>query len=253
MLASAAVGRGAPARTTTRSAGFLQPALLPSAHRAGIAVADTGLSLSRVGAVTATRRWRSFLHEPGVGARASDVGTTLHRPLPVEQRQGKEGACVLGFTVDCKFDGPKFRCEYRVALQEGHLATTFKVQNMSTFEDTFTTYLQGILHRPSSECQITGSFKGATKFAKMKSPNKTTSMKFYGICKGVLPGTVTISDPPNRALDIVCHGGWRDVEVAGGFYRGCHVCFVIAAFEPVALPPNGVWEATMNLVPSGAA
>mmetsp|Transcript_37292 Transcript_37292/g.94726 ORF Transcript_37292/g.94726 Transcript_37292/m.94726 type:complete len:167 (+) Transcript_37292:2-502(+) len=161
-----------------------------------------------------------------------------------------------------------FRLEYRVELKDGELATTFKVQNTSASDFSF----NGALHsyystRNVSACKITGPFENATKIDKTKEPAKMgrgTSNDIIvdkiteEIYKGVLPGSVTLSDPAKGELKIVSGGGWRDVVIwnpygdekmgASGF-----VCIESAELASVPLSPNSVWKATMSLVPTKKA
>eukprot|EP00933_Yihiella_yeosuensis_P038574 TRINITY_DN32503_c0_g1_i1.p1 TRINITY_DN32503_c0_g1~~TRINITY_DN32503_c0_g1_i1.p1 ORF type:complete len:389 (+),score=80.42 TRINITY_DN32503_c0_g1_i1:62-1228(+) len=177
------------------------------------------------------------------------------------------GACVLELTdnEETREMWPHaFRLEYRVELQDGQLATSFKVENTSASDFNF----QAALHSyyavsDVSKCNITGDFKGSTKVDKTEDPPKVSSgdsntlsiSKFTEeIYKEVLPGTVALSDPAKGELEIVSGGGWRDVVVwnpygdekmgASGF-----VCVESAEIASVPLAKGGVWEATMNLKP----
>jgi len=181
------------------------------------------------------------------------------------------GTCVMELS-DSEFTRSMwphaFRAEYRVELQEGQLATTLKVENTSASDFSFTAALHSYYSIADiNTCSITGKFEGATKIEKTVDPpemvkgtsNTLTISKFTEeIYKEVLPGTVVLKDPTKGDLSIVSGGGWKDVVVwspygdknmgADGF-----VCVESAELASVPLPPKGVWEATMNLVPKAKA
>jgi len=175
------------------------------------------------------------------------------------------GVCILELTDNeetRKMWPHSFRCEYRIELQEGRLATTLKVENTSASEFSF----QAALHSyykvfNIQTCSVTGNFKGATKLDKTNDPvevtkgesDKLTFSKFTEeIYKEVLPGSVTVSDEKGD-LEIVSGGGWRDVVIwspYGDKNMGADefVCVESAEIAPVPLERGAVWEATMDLV-----
>jgi len=157
-----------------------------------------------------------------------------------------------------------FRCEYTVELQDDRLATTFKVENTSASDFSF----QAALHSYYSTsnvgaCKITSKFQGATKIDKTQDPPKLSKgeadtvviSKFTEeVYKEVLPGSVVVSDPGKGELEIVSGGGWRDVVIwnpfgDAGMGADGFVCVESAELASVPLPPKGVWDATMDLVP----
>jgi len=155
-----------------------------------------------------------------------------------------------------------FRCELRVELQEGQLATTLKVENTSASDFSFTAAIHSYYDAFVPDCSITGEFEGKTKMDKTADPPKMTkgdsntikiSKLTEEIYKEMLPGTVTITDPAKGSLDIVSSGGWRDVvlwnpygDEAMGAER--FVCVESAALASVPLAKGGIWEGNMNLV-----
>lgn len=177
------------------------------------------------------------------------------------------GVCVLELTdtEETRAMWPHaFRCEYRVELKEGELATTLKVENTSASDFNFTTALHSYYGVTNiNTCTITGGFEGKSKLDKTQDPPKLTTSSTNAVTiskfteeiyKEVLPGTVTLTDEYKGDLEIVSGGGWKDVVIWNPYGdekmgASSFVCVESAALAAVQLAPKGVWEATMNLVP----
>lgn len=194
-------------------------------------------------------------------------GFARNLPWKLLEEPSENGICVLELrdTEETRAMWPHaFRCEYRVELQDGQLATTLKVENTSADDFNFTTALHSYYSVTNvNTCKITGDFEGKTKIDKTQaapgltkgSTNTLTISKFTEeIYKDVLPGKVVLSDEFKGELEIVSGGGWRDVVVwnpYGDEKMGANtfVCVESAELAAVQLAAKGVWEATMNLVP----
>lgn len=198
-------------------------------------------------------------------------GFARNLPWKLLEEPSEGGVCVLELTdtAETRAMWPHaFRCEYRVELLAGQLATTLKVENTSASNFDFTAALHSyysVLN--TSACQITGQFKDAAMIDKTQDPPKLTRgesdkiviKKFTEeIYKQVLPGTVVLTDPSKGDLSIVSGGGWRDVVIWNPFGNQAmgadgFICVESAELASVPLAPKGVWEATMKLVPKMAA
>lgn len=193
-------------------------------------------------------------------------GFARNLPWKLLEEPSEGGVCVLELkdSEETRKMWPHaFRLEYRVELQEGRLATTFRVENTSASDFNF----QAALHsyydvNDVNTCKVVGNFEGQTKIDKTQDPPKMTRgdsktitfSKFTEeIYKEILPGSVTLKDPMKGELEIVSSGGWRDVVIwnpYGDKKMGADnfVCIESAELASVPLAPKHVWEARMDLV-----
>jgi len=198
-------------------------------------------------------------------------GFARNLPWRLLEEPSEAGICVMELTdsEETRAMWPHaFRCEYRVELQDGRLATTLKVQNTSASDFSFTAGLHTYWDTfDAGNCTISGGFEGKSKIVRVKEPftrTTATSNDFQvreftdEMYKEVLPGTVTLKDPAKGDVAIESGGGWGDVCVWNpwgnndqGYTR--FLCIESIQDTPVPLPPNGVWEATMDIVPQKKA
>eukprot|EP00442_Polarella_glacialis_P036209 CAMPEP_0115074434 /NCGR_PEP_ID=MMETSP0227-20121206/15336_1 /TAXON_ID=89957 /ORGANISM="Polarella glacialis, Strain CCMP 1383" /LENGTH=391 /DNA_ID=CAMNT_0002461397 /DNA_START=64 /DNA_END=1239 /DNA_ORIENTATION=- len=189
------------------------------------------------------------------------------------EQQTDSGVCVMELrdTEQTRAMWPhSFRCEYRVELQEGKLATTFTVENTSASEFNFSTALHSYFKVSDiNTCSIRGEFKGAAKLDKAQTPHLLTTgdagtLKISKFTeehyRGVLPGTAVLTDPTKGDLGIMSGGGWRDLVIwspYGDEVGNCKdkmgserfVCIESAQVAPIPLAMGGKWTATLELVP----